>query len=94
LQSAKNIAAANNHGYLDAYINQTFDLIGIMMKHFRLDAVLLIAHERFSAEFEKDAFVFQSHSMVCFSNSWNNKHQNAATKIIKNPKWISCERRE
>ena len=63
LHSAENISAADYNGYLHSGLDDSLNLGGIFSQTHGIDAVMLLPHEGFTAEFEKDSLVFCSHSL-------------------------------
>src|SRR5690606_33149097 len=64
LKASVDIAAANDNGHFHAHIHGGFDFGSIMPQLLRMDAESLIAHQRFTAKLQNDAFV-TSHCFGC-----------------------------
>ena len=55
--AAENIAAADNDADLMTNGEQLLDLLGKMIGNLGVDAVVAIAHQRFTGELQKHAFI-------------------------------------
>ena len=60
-ESAEDIAAADDEGNLDSEVVNILDLRSNAAHDIGIDSESLVAHQRFSAELEQDAFVLSGH---------------------------------
>ena len=55
--AAEDVAAADDDGGLDAQALDFGDIVGDLRRHGRIDAEVLLAHQGFAGQLQKDAFV-------------------------------------
>ena len=63
-QSAKYVSAADDDTYFYAHVGDFFNLCGIFGDSFFVNAILLFAHERFTAQFQENPFVSVIHNQI------------------------------
>ena len=65
-EAAEDVASADYDGNLDPAGHDILDLLGIGTEAFLVDAVALMSHERFTAQFEKYSCIFCPHFSMMF----------------------------
>ena len=57
LHSAEDVSTSDHDGHLEPRIHDGFDFLRVLLQSVVVNAKLLLAHQRFTAEFEEDSFV-------------------------------------
>ena len=63
-QSTEDVSPADHDADFDAHLGNLFNLGGILVNSLFVDAILLFAHERLAAQFQKDSFVLVTHNCL------------------------------
>ena len=64
LHATEDVASANHDGHLHSRVGHGLDLSGVFLQALRIDAVMLLTHQRLPAEFQQYSLIFCSHVVV------------------------------